>query len=176
MKIDVHLSIAAPPPVVFRFYTMLDHLRYVCPERRHEWALERGAVVAVGREAEVRIQQGRHRIDVRFRTVQLDPDRSFEDEFVSWPVKGARHTVTLASTDDGRATELHNVITWDPPWYARPVVERHEREQRRFFALRQENAKRVIEAVYAIVGADAFRHGISEDCARAGIEPVVRDP
>lgn len=175
MKIDVQLSIAAPPPVVFRFYTMLDHLRYVCPPRRHEWALERGVVISVGREADVRIQQGGHALNVRFRTVHVDPDRGFEDEFLSWPVKGARHVVTLDPTDEGRATELHNTITWEPPWYARPVVERHEREQRAFFALRQQNAKRVIEAVHAIAGPDAFRHGITDDCARAGIHPVVGD-
>jgi hypothetical protein len=172
VKIDVVVEIEAPPRVVYRFYTMLDHLRFICPPERHEWCTRPGVVLEAGIESEARIRQGRHAASVRFRTVRVDPDRGFEDEFVSWPLRGARHIVRLEAMSPTR-TRLENVITWDPPWYLRRLVDRHEAEQRAFFADRQENAKRIIEAVYRVRGEDAFASGIVGDAAAAGIQPIV---
>jgi len=173
VKIRVHVRVAAPPHVVFRFYTKLDHLRFISPRFRHEWCTKSGAVVALGTESEVKIQQHRRSLTVRFRTVKLETDRFLEDEFISWPVKGARHTVQLKPSPEGRETELEDAITWDPPWYLRRVLERYVEEQKKLFEERQSNAKRIIEAVYAARGADAFREGIFPDAERVGIVPVV---
>jgi hypothetical protein len=60
VKIHVQLVIAAPAGVVFRFYTKLDHLRFISPRHRHEWCTKPGTVVELGSESEVRIQQHRH--------------------------------------------------------------------------------------------------------------------
>jgi ligand-binding SRPBCC domain-containing protein len=173
VKISVKLSISAPPEIVFRFYTRLDHLRFISPRFRYEWCTKEGAIVAEGSESEVKIQQHRHKITVRFRTVRLEDERFIEDEFLTWPVKGARHTVRLEPSAGGTSTSLEDVIVWDAPWYLRRVLERYVDEQRRFFEERQANAKRIIEAVYAARGADAFRDGIFADAASVGIEPVV---
>lgn len=172
MKIRVQLAIAAPAGVVFRFYRMLDHLRFISSRYRYEWCTSRGAIVDVGVESEVRIQQHRHALTVRFKTVRLEADRFLEDEFLSWPVKGARHTVRLVDGNNGE-TVIEDEITWDPPWYLRRAIDRYLDEQRKFFEERQANAKRIIEAVYSARGGDAFLEGIFPDAERLGIVPVV---
>ncbi len=171
MNISIQVKIAAPPEVVFRFYTQLDHLRFISPRFRFEWCTQRGAIVLLGAESEVRIQQHRHAITVRFKTTRMETDRFLEDEFVSWPVKGARHTVTLREKDGG--TVVEDVITWDPPWFLRRVLDRYIDEQRRFFEERQAKAKTMIEAVYVLRGAESFREGIFPEAELAGIEAVV---
>jgi ligand-binding SRPBCC domain-containing protein len=164
--------IAAPADVVFRFYTQLDHLRFISPHHRHEWCTKPGTIVALGSESEVRIQQHRHGLTVRFRTVRLEPNRFLEDEFLSWPVKGARHTVRFEPGPNG-STVLEDVIAWDAPWYLRRAIDRYLDEQQKFFEERQANAKKIIEAVFAARGAEAFREGISSDAESVGIEAVV---
>ncbi len=173
MRIRVELVIAAPPSVVFRFFRMLDHLRFISPERRIEWSPRRGAVVDPGSEAELRIMQGRHRITLRFRNVRFEPDHLMEDEFVSWPLRGARHTQTFEPVGSGQQTKIESVTRWEVPWYLKKVLEPREDEQRAFFAERLENAKQIIEAVYAIRGDDAFLDGIFADAERIGAKPVI---
>jgi hypothetical protein len=173
VKIAVEARIAAPPSVVFRFFRMLDHLRFISPKRRVEWCPRRGALIEPGSEADLRVAQGRNRITLRFRNVRFELDRTIEDEFISWPLRGARHTQTFESLDGGLSTKVESVTTWEPPWYLRKVLERHEGEQRTFFAERQENAKRIIEAVYARKGEDAFKEGIFADAQLIGAAPVV---
>jgi ligand-binding SRPBCC domain-containing protein len=175
VRIRVQLAIAAPPEIVFRFYTRLDHLRFISPRYRQEWCTSPGAIVALGGESEVRIQQHRHGVTVRFRTVRLEADRFLEDEFLSWPVKGARHTVRLEPGKNGE-TLLEDVITWEPPWYLRRTIERYLAEQQKFFEERQAKAKQIIEAVYAARGGEAFVEGIFPDAERVGIAPVVDTP
>lgn len=171
MNISIQVQIAAPPEVVFRFYTQLDHLRFISPRFRFEWCTEKGASVRLGNESEVRIQQHRHGITVRFKTTRLETDRFVEDEFLSWPVKGARHTVSLRNQNG--LTTVEDSISWDPPWFLRRVLDRYIDEQKRFFEERQAKAKTMIEAVYALRGAESFREGIFPEAERAGIEPVV---
>lgn len=173
VKIEVQIRVEVPPPVAFRFFTNLDHLRFISPRHRVEWCPQIGSVLGPGAESEVRIQQGKHGITVRFKTIRFEPDRLFEDEFSSWPVKGARHVLTMSSEDGGHATEVANVTTWDPPWYLRPMIERQLGQQRDFFMERMANAKRIIEAVYAQRADDAFKEGIFQDAALVGADPVV---
>lgn len=173
MRIEVRLKIEAPPAVVYRFYTHLDHLRFICTTTRREWSPRPGIVLREREHAEVRIQQGQYSVTLRFETVRLSPDRLIEDHFSTWPVKGARHVVRLAPEDLGGATALENEITWEAPWYLRRMIDRHGAEQRAFFTERHQNAKRLIEAVYRLRGADAFLGGIPEDAAAVGVAPVV---
>lgn len=173
MKVATSSRVLAPPGVVFRFSTQLDHLRFTSPRHRYEWCTTAGAVIAEGRESEVRIQQHRHGVSVRFRTVRLEPARYIEDEFLTWPVKGARHTICLVPVDGGAATDLEEVITWDAPWYLRRALDRYVDEQRSFFDERLAKAKRLIESVFAARGERSFEDGIFPDAARVQIEPVV---
>jgi hypothetical protein len=173
VRIAIELVIAAPPSVVFRFFRMLDHLRFISPQRRIEWSPRRGAMVDPGSEAELRMMQGRHRITLRFRNVRFEADRLMEDEFVSWPLRGARHTQTFEPVEGGRKTRVESMTIWDVPWYLKKVLEPREVEQRTFFAERLANAKQIIEAVFAIRGDDAFVAGIFADADRIGARPVI---
>lgn len=172
MIIEVSILVEAPPPVVYRFYSQLDHLRYVSPGRRREWCAERGLEVGLGREYEVNVEQGRHSILLRFRTVRAD-ESCIEDEFLNWPLKGARHLQRFEAQDD--ATFVTDMNRWNPPWYARSAVKRHEWEQTSFFKEKLENAKRVIEGVYREKGDAAFAEGIGADAESCGFEPVIVD-
>jgi len=165
--------IEAPPEVVFRFYAQLDHLRFVSTDGRREWCPEPGQVRFSGGEFPVEIQQGRHRIGLRFRTLRIDADRAYEDEFTSWPLKGARHVQTFEPRRQGAATEVVDTNHWVPPWYARSVVARHIDDQRRLFAVKLSKAKTLIEQVYALKGSEAFSDGIFDDAEAVGIRPVV---
>lgn len=171
MKLESSISIEAPPHVVFRFYAQLDHLRFVSPVRRREWCPRFGVALEEGAEYEVRIEQGKHGLHLRFRTTRFVPHSSLENEFLSWPLKGARHEQRFEARGGG--TLVSDVNFWVPPWYARGVVAQREDEQRRFFAEKLEKAKRLIEAVYARAGEAAFRDGIFEDAADVGIAPVI---
>lgn len=162
----------APPEVVFRFYRCLDHLRFVCTPRRQEWCPNTGLTQEVGQEYEVRLRQGRHEIKLRFRTVRLVPHAMVEDEFLSWPLRGARRTLRMTPQGDG-ATEVVEINHWEPPWFARAAVKERSEEQQHLFDRKLDNAKRIIEAVYQARGADAFREGIFEDTSALGIAPVV---
>lgn len=176
LEIAVELRIEAPPAVVFRFFRMLDHLRFISPRYRQEWCTRAGVVVGPGTEAEVRIQQGSHGITVRFRNVLFEPDRLIEDEFVSFPLRGARHRQILEPEDGGLRTLVRSVSRWEPPWYLRKLVERKELQQRQFFEERLANAMRLIEAVHALRGAESFGQGIAADAAAVGAVAVVREP
>jgi len=163
----------APPDVVFRFYRYLDHLRFVCSQRRQEWCPATGLTQEEGQEYEVRLRQGRHEIKLRFRTVRLVPAAMVEDEFLSWPLRGARRTLRMKAVGDGQTTEVVEVNHWEPPWFARAAVKERSGEQQQLFDMKLDNAKRIIEAVYAARGAEAFRAGVFEDAAALGIAPVV---
>lgn len=175
MIIEASILVEAPPEVVFRFYRQLDHLRFVSAERRREWCVHERVEANVGREYEVRIRQGRHAILLRIRTVRADAPHRIEDEFLNWPLKGARHIQSFEAKNDGRATLITEVNRWNPPWYARTAVKRHEWEQTRFFEEKLANGKRVIETVYASRGPEAFVTGVADEVAPFGIEPVVID-
>ena len=126
MIIEASILVEAPPEIVFRFYTLLDHLRYVSPERRREWCPRRNARIALGAEYEVNIHQGRHSVVLRFRTVRYEPGAAYEDEFLNWPLKGARHLQTFTGVNGDAATRVEDVNRWEPPWYARAMVKKHE--------------------------------------------------
>lgn len=171
VRLEAATVVDAPASIVFRFFQQLDHLRLLSAGRRREWCLQQGALLAVGVAHEVRIQQGRHSLLVHFKTLRLDPHRLIEDEFLSWPLKGARRV--LALEPQGAQTRVCESNVWDPPWYARGMVEKHEAEQRQFFVAKLNHAKQVIEAVYGVCGADAFLHGVLPDAVRAGLPLMV---
>ncbi len=173
MRLEQSVLIGAPPEVVFRFFTQLDHLRFVSAERRREWCPALGLRLEVGASRDVRVQQGRHSVSLTFRTLRLDPPFGHEHEFLSWPVEGARHAQRFAAEDGGLATRVTDVAEWSPPWYARALVARHEAEQRRFFDEKLRNARALVEAVYARRGSAAFEGGIFADAADAGFAPVI---
>src|SRR5437763_1488877 len=79
----------------------LDHLRFISPQRRVEWCPRRGASIDPGTEAELKVMQGRHTLTVRFRNVRFELDHLIEDEFLSWPLRGARHTQTFEAAGEG---------------------------------------------------------------------------
>lgn len=170
------MIVEAPPEVVFRFYAQLDHLRFVSSEWRQEWCPELGLVRHSGGDYPVEIQQGRHRIVVRFTTLSMQTNRSFEDEFTTWPLKGARHVQTFEPARNGAATEIIDANFWEPPWYARSVVARHYDNQQQLFALKLFNAKQVIEQVFDVKGPDAFVEGIVQDAEMVGIDPLIPMP
>ena len=173
LKLESTIMIAAPPEVVFRFYAQLDHLRFVSTAGRREWCPEMGRIRACGAEYPVEIQQGRHRLGLRFRTLRLEVHRAYEDEFMSWPLKGARHVQTFEPARNGAATEVLDMNYWEPPWYARSVVARHLDDQRHHFASKLQNAKQLVEQVFDVKGPDAFAEGIFDDAEMVGISPQV---
>ena len=173
VKLESSITIDAPPEVVFRFYAQLDHLRFISTEGRREWCPETGRIRASGAEYPVEIQQGRHHLGLRFRTLTLRPGRAYEDEFVSWPLKGARHRQTFEPARNGAATEVVDTNHWEPPWYARAVVARHIDDQSALFTRKLTKAKELVERVFDIKGPDAFVEGIFDDAEIVGVAPLV---
>ncbi len=173
MKVESAITIDVPPEVVFRFYAQLDHLRFVSTEGRREWCPESGRVRAPGEQYAVEVQQGRHRLGLRFRTLSLRAGRAYEDEFVSWPLKGARHRQTFEPAKNGAATVVVDTNLWDPPWYARGVVVRQLDHQRALFGRKLRKAKDLVEQVFDVKGPDAFAEGIFDDAELVGIAPFV---
>jgi ligand-binding SRPBCC domain-containing protein len=173
VRLEQSIVIGAPPEVVFRFFSELDHLRFVTSARRREWCPALGQRLEAGATREVRVQQGRHSLTLSFRTVRLDAPRAHEGELLTWPVEGARHAQRFVPENGGRATRVIDAIEWSPPWYARALIARHEAEQRRCFEEKLENARRLVEAVVARRGAAAFEGGVFADAADAGFAPVV---
>ena len=173
MRIESTITIEAPPEVVFRFFGQLDHLRFISTERRQEWCPESGCVRECGGEYPIEIQQGRHRLGVRFHTFSLQTNRAYEDHFTTWPLKGARHIQTFEPAHHGAATEVVDTNYWEPPWYARAVVARHIDDQQRLFTDKLRNAKRLIEQVFELKGPDAFVDGIFRDAELVGVMPLI---
>jgi hypothetical protein len=173
VKMESTAVVKAPPEVVFRFYRHLDHLRFVCTARRQEWCPNTGLTQEEGEEYEVRLRQGRHEIKLRFRTVRMVPGQVVEDEFLSWPLRGARRVLRMTPQGGGQATAVVELNHWEPPWFARAAVKERSGEQQQLFDMKLENAKRIIEAVYKARGEDAFQVGIFEDASALGIAPVV---
>ena len=173
MRLESSITIDAPPAVVFRFYAQLDHLRFICTEGRQEWCPDTGQVRTSGGEYTVEIQQGRHRLELTFKTLRLEAHRAYEDQFTTWPLKGARHIQTFEPARNGAATEVVDTNIWEPPWYARAVVARHFDNQQQLFAIKLRKAKQLIEQVFDVKGPDAFSGGIFEDAEVVGISPLV---
>ncbi len=163
--------VKAPPPVVFRFFCHLDHLRFVCTQRRQEWSPKTGCIQVLGSSHEVRLRQGRHEIRLRFKTVRLESDELLEDEFVSWPLRGAKRTLRFETMGSG--TQVTETNVWTPPRFARTAVKNRTDEQQELFDRKLENGKVLIEAVYAARGEQAFSTGIIEDAQALSIDPVV---
>lgn len=174
VKIESTVHVEAPPAVTFRFFCNLDHLRFVCTERRREWCHATGRVQTEGSQHEVRLRQGRHEIRLRFRTVRLQPESLIEDEFLSWPLRGARRILELSPSGPGtRVTEIN---AWTPPRFVRSAVQNRTEEQQQLFDQKLDNGKRLIEAAYALRGGLAFADGIFADAEALGVEPVVPLP
>ncbi len=159
--------------VVFRFYGWLDYLRFVSAELRQEWCPEYGIAVCEGAEYEIRLRQGRHGFTLRFRTTRVIENALYEDEFLSWPVKGGRHLQTFEAESGG--TRVIDANIWSPPWYARAIVAKNRDQQAAVFQERLERAKEIIEAVYRVRTEQAFEEGIFADAAEAGFSPAVAE-
>jgi hypothetical protein len=173
VKIETSIRIEAPPPVVFRFYGWLDHLRFVSASLRQEWCEDRGVRIAEGGEYAIQLRQGRHSFALRFRTLRVIEHERYEDEFLTWPVKGGRHVLAIHAAGTGSLVSDANI--WSPPWYARALVAKNRDQQHAVFEERLAHGRRIIEAVYSDRGDAAFADGVFEDCARAGILPSVQD-
>ncbi len=173
MKLESVITIEAPPEVVFRFFAQLDHLRFISTEGRQEWCPQTGCVRKCGVEYPVQIRQGRHSLQLRFRTHNIRVHREYEDHFTSWPLKGARHVQTFEPAHYGAATEVVDINYWEPPWYARAVVARHLDDQARLFSEKLGNAKRLVEQVFDVKGPDAFVDGIFDDAELVGVAPLI---
>jgi len=174
VKIESSVHVEAPPSVVFRFFCLLDHLRFVCTERRREWCHATGRVQTEGSQHEVRLRQGKHEIRLRFRTVRLVPERLIEDEFLSWPLRGARRTLEL--TAEGAGTRVVEINAWTPPRFVRTAVQNRTEEQQSLFDQKLENGRQLIEAAYELRGELAFTDGVFHDAERLGVSPVVSLP
>lgn len=171
VRIETSARIEAPTAVVFRFFGWLDHLRFVSADLRQEWCPERGLAMSEGGEYEVRLRQGRHGLTLRFRTVKVVENALYEDEFLTWPVKGAIHLVTFQSKDG--TTLVTDANIWSPPWYARAIVAKNREPQTAAFQQRLLKAKVLVEAVYRAKGERAFLEGIFGDAVDAGFSPSV---
>lgn len=171
MKIESTVHVEAPPTVAYRFFCQLDHLRFVCTERRREWCHATGRLQSEGSQHEVRLRQGRHEIRLRFRTLRMHPDTLIEDEFLSWPLRGARRTLCLAP--HGTGTRVSEINEWTPPRFVRSAVQHRYEDQQRLFDQKLENGRRLIEAAYALRGELAFTQGIFGDAEALGVSPVV---
>ena len=171
MRIETSARIEAPPAVVFRFFGWLDHLRFVSADLRQEWCPDRGIAVSEGGEYQIRLRQGRHGFTLRFRTVKVVENALYEDEFLTWPVKGGIHLVTFQAKNG--ATLVTDANIWSPPWYARAIVAKNRDQQTAVFQQRLGNAKRIVEAVYGVKGDRAFLEGIFGDATEAGFSPTV---
>jgi hypothetical protein len=171
VRIETSARIEAPPAVVFRFYGWLDYLRFVSADLRQEWCPELGVAVSEGAEYEIKLRQGRHGFTLRFRTVKVIENELYEDEFLTWPVKGGRHLQSFRAAE--RATIVTDTNIWSPPWYARAIVAKNRDQQTVVFQQRLDKAKRIIESVYRSKQDQAFREGIFDDATDAGFSPVV---
>lgn len=174
VKIESTVHVEAPPAVAFRFYCLLDHLRFVCTERRREWCHATGRVQTQGSQHEVRLRQGRHEIRLRFRTVRLQPDLVIEDEFLSWPLRGARRTLQFAPS--GTGTRVTETNAWTPPRFVRTAVQNRTSEQQGLFDQKLDNGRKLIEAAFGLRGELAFTDGIFADAEALGVSPVVPLP
>lgn len=172
MKIEARTFIEAPPSVVFRFFTELDHLRWVSAQRRREWCSSRGLRLRAGANYEIQVRQGRHAIGLEFKTTRYEVERLVEDECHTFPVKGAVRLLTCEPDQGG--TLVADMNYWDPPWYARAIVAKNEDEQRSFFAEKLANAKRVVEQVFRAHGEQAFTRGVAAELEALGILPVIK--
>jgi hypothetical protein len=171
VRIETSARIEAPPPVVFRFFGWLDYLRFVSADLRQEWCPELGVAVSEGAEYEIRLRQGRHGFTLRFRTVRVVENELYEDEFLTWPVKGGRHLQTFRP--EGGDTLVHDANIWSPPWYARAIVAKNRDQQVAVFQERLLKAKAIIERVYGAKRDEAFLEGIFEDATGAGFAPTA---
>lgn len=171
MKLESIVHIQAPPAVVFRFFCHLDHLRFVCTPRRQEWSPQTGRVQAHGSCHEVRLRQGRHEIRLKFKTVQMEAEALLEDEFISWPLRGAKRTLRFESTDT--ATRVCETNIWTPPRFVRQAVKSRTDEQQELFDQKLINGKELIEAAFQARGELAFTDGVIEEAQALGVQPVV---
>lgn len=173
MRIEAHVTIEAPPRLVFEFFAWLDHLRLVAPSRRREWCPIPGRRVAEGARQEVCLAQGQHKVRLGFVTEVLRPADCIVDVFQSWPLRGARRVLRFRAEAHGEhmRTLLTEETEWSPPTLVRRLVDKRLEQQRQQFQEKLENAKIVVERVYEALGEEAFDHGVLEAAARVGIRP-----
>lgn len=176
MKIESQVRIEAPPRLVFEFFAWLDHLRLVSPSRRREWCPVPGQRVAEGTRQEVCLEQGRHRVRLSFVTEILRPAETIVDVFSSWPLHGARRILRLqAETPEHPAPPVTWVIEeteWSPPFLVRRLVDKRLEQQRLQFQEKLDNARLIIEKVYAELGSEAFERGVLEPARQVGFSPI----
>lgn len=148
----------------------LDHLRLVSPSRRREWCPLPGQRVAGGAIHEVCLQQGKHKIRLRFKTEVLTPNERIEDVFTTWPLQGARRLLMFTSDPgDAQVTLLTEIDEWKPPFLVKRLVDKRIDQQVDQFEEKLNNAKRIIETVYLAHGEDAFDQGVLSAAESVGL-------
>ena len=178
LRIETQVRVAAPPRTVFEFFAWLDHLRLVSPAGRREWCPTPGRRIAEGVSHEVCLEQGRHRVRLRFSTETMRAAECIVDVFSSWPLDGARRTLRFfpdgpagpGSDAEVCATRVVEEDEWRPPLLVRPLVDKRLEQQRSLFEEKLNNARRIIETVYPLLGPEAFSDGVVEPARKVGFE------
>lgn len=164
MKIESQTCVEAPPRTTYEFFAWLDHLRLVSPGGRREWCPRPGQRVAEGLCHQVCLEQGKHRVRLRFRTEVLRPAERIEDVFLSWPLQGARRTLHFSPLPPDRqgfvGTRVVEHDEWRPPVFVRALVDKRLEQQRALFAEKLERAKAIIEGAYRAAGSEVFAAGV----------------
>jgi hypothetical protein len=173
LKLETDILIEAPVAVVFRFFADLDHLRWISGSYRREWCSTWSKQIQLDREYQIEVRQGRHAIALEFRTIRYELDRVFEDECLTFPVKGAIRQVTFTAERSG--TRVVDMNHWDEPWYARTLVAKHVESQRDYFVERLKNAKRVVEAAFVARGDSVFSRGVATELRELEVAPVIHE-
>lgn len=171
MKIEAQVQVEAPPRTVCDFFAWLDHLRLVSPGQRREWCPTPGQRVAEGREREVCLQQGRHRVRLSFRTERFRPAECIEDVFLTWPMQGARRVLRFAPVpgpDRLLHTSLVEIDEWRPPFFVRALVDKRLEQQRALFDEKLRRAKAIIERAHDAHGPEVFSGGVLEPARALG--------
>lgn len=171
MKIQASVTIDAPLELVFRFFSDLSHLRFVSSKRRREWCCGPRFQLEEGQSYAVCVSQGNHQIQLNFENTRLSPESGFSNRFMSWPLRGGIQEMRLE--EHAGKTTVEEVNRWDPPWFARGIVERHRLEQRKLFESKLQRASQFIEAAYARAGDAAFLSGVEAEAVQLGLQPVV---
>lgn len=174
MKIESQTCVEAPPRTVFEFFAWLDHLRLVSPGGRREWCPVPGRRVAEGLTHEVCLEQGKHRVRLRFRTERFRPAECIEDVFLNWPLQGARRTLHFSSLPltgaDTVGTRVVEHDEWRPPFFVRALVDKRLEQQRALFAEKLQRAKAIIEGAYRAEGPEVFASGVLDPARALGFD------
>lgn len=167
MKIETEVRVDAPVATAYEFFMWLDHLRLISPGRRREWCPEVGRRLVEGLSHEVCLEQGRHRVRLRFRTQTLRPSALIEDVFITWPLHGAKRVLRFERS--GTGTRIIEEDDWHPPFYVRSMVAKRVESQRALFQEKLDRAAEVVSKAYAARGSRVFAGGVLEPATNLGI-------